>query len=110
MVGGIAGRSVEDLDEGVVMVRVVAEEDAGNDREPVLPGGIDDLVVPALEERRLATVPVIALGVEEVAVHRATLPASMDLGRDPDRVGIAGPLLDFAASGPVAQLVRAEDS
>ncbi len=71
VIGGVAGRAVEHLDERVVMLRIVAEEDPGDDRQPVLLGGVDQLVVPPLEKRRLAAVPVVALGVEEVAHHAA---------------------------------------
>jgi len=60
VVSGLTGPAVQHLHKCVVLGRVVAQKDAGDDRVAVLFAGVDGLVIPALEEGRFLAMPVIA--------------------------------------------------
>src|SRR5262249_61787205 len=62
------GGAVEDLDEGFAIGPVLSEEDPRDDRPALLLAGIDQLVVPALEEGPArAARAVVALRVQDAA-------------------------------------------
>ncbi len=88
MIARIPGGAVEDLDEGVLLCWIIAEEDPRDDGVPMLLGSIDQLEVPPFEERWPTPVAVIALGVEyEIGPDRVsstarTLPESPQTKED----------------------------